>query len=369
MRSSRCCSLMSLLWFVCHLVACTGEKTTSTQSFLQVGEFAVHRISPDLTEVRDGAGRKLALIPRHLPAPPGYAPDQIVRVPVERVVAYGFFDVAVLRTLGVLDDVLIGVTHPEDEWYIEEVRRGLREHKIAYIGDPLYPDFEQIRERHTELVLTWDPAVIPMLSDLGIPAVVTTTPVAMCMNARMRYVQFLAPFFHREAEAAAFIQRVSNAVDEIKRRTAGSVHKPKVMWGDIYEKRVLVEPGNSWVAELIALARSEYLFEDVFGASCIEISLERFLYDGKDADILFTYRTPRDGVTSKRALGRLNPTLRDLRPLKEGKVFAPLPHFSQSGDHLDEILTEIAAIIHPDVYPGYQLRYFLELPEQEIESR
>jgi iron complex transport system substrate-binding protein len=59
------------------------------QSFLQVGEFAIHRIAPGLTEVRDGAGRTLLLIPRDAEAPEGYSPDQIVRVPVKSVVAYG----------------------------------------------------------------------------------------------------------------------------------------------------------------------------------------------------------------------------------------------------------------------------------------
>ena len=46
-------------------------------------------------------------------------------------------------------------------------------------------------------------------------------------------------------------------------------------------------------------------------------------------------------------------------------MFAPLPHYVQSGDRLDEILTEIAAILHPEVYPDYKWRYFRELPDKE----
>jgi iron complex transport system substrate-binding protein len=93
--------------------------------------------------------------------------------------------------------------------------------------------------------------------------------------------------------------------------------------------------------------------------------VERFLYSGKDADILFTYRTKEDVATSKAALARMNPLLEDIRPLTQGKVYAPLPHYIQSGDRLDEILTEIAAILHPEVYPGYQYRYFMELPDKD----
>jgi iron complex transport system substrate-binding protein len=137
------------------------------------------------------------------------------------------------------------------------------------------------------------------------------------------------------------------------------------MWGDIYEKRVLVEPGNAWVGELVGLAESDYLFEDVYGTSCIEIAVERFLYSGQEADIFFTYRTKDSGATSKAALARMNPLLADIRPLKHGKVYSPLPHYVQSGDHLDEILTEIAAILHPKVYPNFKRKYFIELPDTD----
>jgi len=334
-------------------------------SFVQIGEFAVHRVSPDRTEVRDGAGRSLVLIPREAPAPEDVDANRVVRVPVRRVAAYGFFDVATLRALGVLEETLVGVTTPAKRWHIPEVREGMAAGRIAFLGDASSIDFERLKQQAPELVLTWDPSIIPMLDELGIPCAVTSTPTAMCLNARMRFVLFLAPFFEREEAAEAFFDRVNSALVAIRERTAGAGPPPRVMWGDIYEKRVLVEPGNAWVGELVGLAESDYLFDDVYGTSCIEIAVERFLYSGEEADILFTYRTKESGATSKAALARLNPLLKDIRPFKDGKVYAPLPHYVQSGDRLDEILTEIAAILHPDAYPDYERRFFVELPDRD----
>ena len=262
-----------------------------------------------------------------------------------------------------LEEVLVGVIQPADKWHIDEVKRGMKDGKIVYLGNSNAIDFEKLKKQRPELALTWDRSVIPMLNELEIPCIITSAPVAMCLNARMRYVQFLAPFFQREKEADAFFARVSDALKEIRELTSYALKKPKVMWGDIYEKRVLVEPGNAWVGELVELAQSDYLFEDVYGTSCIEISTERFLYSGEDADILFTYSSPSTGATSKAALARMNPLLGRIRPLKDGRVYAPMAHYSQSGDKLDEILTEISAILHPELYPGYELRYFIELPD------
>ncbi len=335
------------------------------KSFLKIGEFTINRVSPKLTLVRDGAGRTLALVPRGAEAPQGYAPTMVIRVPVKRVAAYGTFDVSTLRVLGVID-TLVGVTQPAEKWYIPEVRKGFAEGRISYLGNTSSIDFERLQAQRPELVLTWDPGIIPLLDDLGIACVITTTPVAMCLNARMSFVKFLAPFFNRDREADAYFDRVSKSLKKIREKTRDCRTRPKVMWGDVFEKRVLVEPGNAWIGELVALAQSGYLFEDVYGTSCIEISLERFLYSGDDADIYFTYKTPAGGATSKAALARLYPLIAGIKPLgPEGRVYAPLPHYAQSGDKLDEIFTELAAIMHPDLYPGYKLRYFLELPDKD----
>lgn len=342
-----------------------ADENGSAPAFLQIGEFSINRISPERTEVRDGAGRTLVLIPREATMPKDVPPNQVVRVPVQRVVAYGYFDVAVLRALGVLEQTLVGVTAPAKRWYIPEIKRGMEAGRIAFIGDASSIDYERLKQSEPELVLTWDPSVIPMLDDLRIPAVVTTTSKAMCLNTRMRFVQFLAPFFQKEREADAFFARIDAALRDIRARTAGLAHQPKVMWGDIYEKRVMVEPGNAWVGELVGLAQSDYQFKDVFGTSCIEITVERFLYSGQDADIFFTYRTGEMGATSKEALAKLNPLIKDISPLKRGRVYAPLPHYNQTSDRLDEILTEISAILHPEAYPDYHLQYFTELPDTE----
>jgi iron complex transport system substrate-binding protein len=57
--------------------------------------------------------------------------------------------------------------------------------------------------------------------------------------------------------------------------------------------------------------------------------------------------------------------LAGVKPLKQGRVYSPLAKYAQSGDRLDEILTDIAAILHPECYPGHKLSYFRELPAHD----
>ncbi|MDR1920951.1 MAG: ABC transporter substrate-binding protein [Candidatus Adiutrix sp.] len=349
---------------VLFLAASCEEAIQRTQEdFLNLGDFAVN-VKKDYTEVRDGAGRILALTPRGQAHPPGFKPTMVIETPVRRVVTYGFFDVGMMKALGVAEAV-VGVTTPETGWFVDEIKQGFAAGRVAYVGEPDSIDFERIKALKPDMVMTWDPSVIPMMEELNIPVVVTSTPLATCMATHIRFVQFLAPFFGKEPEAQAFYDRLAKSLEDIREKTKG-YPKPKAMWGDIYEKRVLVEPGNAWVAELVGLAQSNYLFDDVYGTSCIEISLERFLYSGNDADIYFTYRSVKDGIVSKAALVRMNPLLASLKPLgPEGRAYSPLPHYIQSADRLDDILTEIAAILHPEAYPGHELQFFVNLPDKD----
>ncbi|MDR1395327.1 MAG: ABC transporter substrate-binding protein [Deltaproteobacteria bacterium] len=328
--------------------------------FLNVGEYSL--IEKDgWTEVHDGAGRTLALVPRGQPHPPGFEPSMVIEAPVRRAAVYSAFDTAMLNVLGRADSI-VALTSPPESWHADYIKEGYRSGRIAYIGEPGSIDYELLQAQHPDVVLTWDPSIVPMLDSLGIPVLVTSTPVAACLSTQIRFVEFLAPFFGEEARAEAFYRRIQQSLIDIRAKTAG-LPKPKAMWGDIYEKRVLVEPGNAWVAELIGLAQSDYLFDDVYGTSCIEVSVERFLYSGRDADLYFTYRSAGQGIYSKESLLRINPLLEGLKPLgPEGRALAPRPVYAQSADRLDELLTEIAAILHPEAYPGYELKYFTELP-------
>ncbi len=80
---------------------------------------------------------------------------------------------------------------------------------------------------------------------------------------------------------------------------------------------------------------------------------------------MFTYRTQVSGISSKEALARINPLVSAIKPLTKGEVYTPLPCYSQSAHRLDEIIMEVAAILNPERFPGYKLKFFSRLPEKE----
>ncbi len=248
-----------LLLFIIFVLSCRSP------SFKSIGEFSIKRLSNGCIQVTDGIGRRFVLVPRDTSASIS-EDEEIIHIPVRRVVAYSGYNVSLLRGLGVLNTV-VGVTHKKDYWTIKTIRQGLENGTIRYVGESSAIDYETLKEIRPEVVFTWNLADVPRLESMGIRAVVTTTKQAMDLETRMRFMEFLALFFDREKQARAFVKRVKSAIKEVHKRLIGIKNRPKVIWGDIYEKRVLVEPGNSWAAEMVKIAGGDYLFDDIRGGS------------------------------------------------------------------------------------------------------
>ena len=350
---------LAIIFTVLTLLGCKLKS-----GFESYGEFSVKSLPNGCKEITDGFGR------RHLLVPKGEVPGKeyrggaadIIKTPVSRIVAYSDCDISLIRALNVLGQTLVGVTKERDDWSAEDIRKALDAGRIVYLGQSASIDFELLKAVSPDVVFTWDESVIPILDNLDIQTVITTTHIAKGFETYMRFIKFLAPFFNKDELADLYVDRVSTAFDEIKAKTAEVKRKPRAIWGDIYSKRVLVEPGNSWVAHLINHAGGEYVFDDVYGADCLEITLEKFFSGGQTTDILFTYRSVRQGIDTKQELINENPMMTKIKPFIDGAVYSPLPHYRESADRLDEIIKEVAAILHPELFKGYKLKYFMKLP-------
>ena len=267
MRINKRCPILALILLLLPgAAACTPDPAGEGSSFIHIGGVSIKKLADNCKEITDGAGRILVLVPRGQNPPPGYDKNQIIKTPVRRIVAYSGFNVSMLKALGVLD-TLVGVTHPQDYWTIDEVSSGMESGRITYVGEASTIDFEKLKSLEPDLVLTWDPCTISITTELDILGVITVAGEAMNLDTRIRFAHFLARFFNREKEAASYVARVKNAIKEVEDIPLDAGHRPRVIWGNICEKRVLVEPANPWASEMVELAGGDYLFADVFGAS------------------------------------------------------------------------------------------------------
>ncbi len=327
----------------------------------QIGVFSV--IYKDgYKEITDGIGRKIILVKKGGPIPEGYKKYQIVRIPVRKVIAYSLYTVSLIKELGHIDTVR-GVVFEKNAWKIPEIRNGIEKGRVFFIGESFHVDFEKIKEIDPDIVFSWDPSVVPKLEELGIPCVITSSKIAPSLKDHVRFILYLSVFYNEEEKAKSFIEKEFKKIKEIKSKAKRAIHKPKVIWGDIYPKKILVEPGNSWSAQAVKIAGGKYLFDDIQGASCMQITIEKFFSRAKYADILITYRGPEMGITSKKLLRNINPLIKKIKikPLYKGEIYSTRWKLWQTADTAD-IIYELASIFHPKLFPRKRLIYFYRFP-------
>ncbi len=334
-------------------------------NFEQFGGFSIRYLDNGCKEVTDGVGRKLLLVPSGCRAVKGNKRAGIVRIPVKRVVVYSTYNAALIKALGHVNSI-VGVVIKKDDWYIPEIRNGIANGRIVYLGEYTSIDYERLRRLKPDVVFTWDEGIVPKLDELSIPSVVTTTKIAKDLNAHINFIRFISGFYGEEQRAKGFAESQFERIKKISARLRQAKKAPKVIWGDIYARKVQVEPGNSWAGQMVEKAGGDYLFRDLEGASCMQVTLEKFFSRAKDADILITYRGPESGISSKERLRQSSRLLQmvDIRPMNEGRIYFTGWKLYQSADTAG-IIAELAAILHPRLFPEIKKPgYFFELPNK-----
>ncbi len=358
--------IIALMLSLVLLVGCSQGKTeteTGSVTLKYATKFKIENLADNCKKVTDGEGREMLLVPRGQEAPSEYKDLPVINTPVERVVVLSTTDASLLRPLDELGSI-IGTNTEKETWQIDEVKEGLESGKIELVGSGSGPlDYEKILALKPDVVFLSIGGPITdeafqKLEELRVPMVVDNHWLENHPLGRMEAVKLLAAFYDKGEKADEVFDNAVKKTEEIAKKVADVKVQPKVLWGLVYQGKVYVPDADSYVAKMIERAGGDYLFKDKKGEGAI--TLEEFYARGKDADV-FIYDT-RTGITSIAKITEQGKVLADLKTIKEGKVWTFQPWYWQSIDKTDEIIADLGAIFHPDIFPDTELKQFLKVP-------
>ena len=327
--------------------------------------FKVEYLENGCKIVTDGAGRRLLLLLRGQVIPAGHEYNNVVEIPVKRIVTRWTTIPPLLKALGVMDSIA-GVTTRKEEWHINEIKRGMEAGKIKYLGKSRATDYERLRAIDPDVFFAGEWENVEKLNELQIPFAVVTEYLEKDPLGRLEWIKFFAAFYDRETEAKEFFDSAVQKVKELSLKVSKVKTRPRVLWGFISGRGIVYVPrADTYVARMILMAGGHYMFMNIRQTGSASITLEQFYARGKDADIYMSPGTlPQYGITSIKKLVTVYPMLRDFRSIKRGNVWCFQPWYWESIDKTDEIIEDLAAIFHPELFPGHRPRYFLKLPER-----
>lgn len=320
-----------------------------------------------------GAGPETyVLVQRGTPSPElqgDLANATVVEVPIASIFSESTTHLPFLEELGVLD-TLTGVANAG---FISS------EAVLARIAAGQVTEYAPTFELNSELVIERDPDVLmtggsedPLyegLRNAGIAVVANAEWLEPTPLGRAEWLKYMAVFYNREAMAESAFDAIVRGYEELRALTGDLADRPTVMTGFVFGGTWFATGGAGFMAQLIRDAGGDYIWSDDTGTEAIELDLEAQLDRGRDADLWLNVSA--FWATLDDALAE-DPRYAEFDAFTRGDVWNPTAVVNEAGanefwelgvSRPDLILADLIRIIHPDLLPDHEPRWYLRLPQ------
>lgn len=308
------------------------------------------------------------------PAPDGFDDAQIIKLPVESVIAMSTTQLPHLIELGVLDSLVgldssLYVNSPE---VLDKVDAG----ELVEVGFGADVNIEVVLDAEPDIVMSSGSGipeydVHPVLLENDVPAVINAEWVENSPLARAEWIKFTSTFFNAEAAANAYFENVETEYNALVELTSEIEDRPTVLTGSFFADTWTIAGTSSFVGQYIADAGAKLVFaehEDVAdNANSAFFDFETVYLDGLEAD----YWLPDAfGVNSVDDLLAIDERYADFVAVDEGHVYNNSNHVNENGGNdiyesgvinPQVVLMDLIKIFHPDLLPDHELVYYKQL--------
>ena len=286
-----------------------------------------------------------------------------IQIPLQTLAATSVTHFEFLSLLGEINTVT-GVCSPKII-YNKFLNARFSEGKITDLGDAFSMNVERTLQLKPSAVMMSgynqnDPYAL-RVSQAGIPVIFNNEWMETSLLARAEWIKFVAAFYNKEKVADSIFADVDKRYTEIKSKAAGVKTKPSIMAGSNFRGTWYMPGGRSFMGRLFADAGADYFFANDTTKGSLPLNVEMVLKNFSQTDVWLncSFNSIADLVKadSKHAL---------FNPVKTGAVYnfnkRKLPStandfWESAVARPDLLLSDVIAILHPDLLPGYELVY------------
>jgi len=310
------------------------------------------------------------LVNNNIIAPDTLPSNQIIRVPVRRIVCMSTTHLAMINELG-MSDAIVGISG-KNLVYNPALREKIRNDIVQDVGYESNLNKELIVSLRPDLLMAYgiDPSsagYLAKLKEMGINIMYNADYLEETPLARAEWIKVFGALFNKEKQADS----IYNSLADNYMRICDSVNtsvmpKPKVLSGGPWEDVWYIAPMNSYAIRLIADGGGDYIFKDIFAGNSKPYPVESVFVKALDADI---WLNP-GAAKSLDELFNFDYRLEKLPVTTSGSVFNCNNRLSPDGGndyfesaviHPDILLRDVASILHPEIFPDHHLKYYRKL--------
>jgi len=374
MKSQKVIVIISFLFliFACKQEGKEIEKSTSVTSIKFAKGFEIQKFTDYkklvINSPYPNAKKALEyiLIPKGKEIPAIVKGKKIIRTPIEKIVVTSTTHIPFLELLDV-EKSLVGFPSLK---YISstKTRQLISNGQIKELGNGQDINTEVLLDLQPELVIGFamnsNPKMFTNIEKAGIPVVFNGDWLEETPLGRAEWLKFFAVLFEKEQVADSIFNRIEKEYNDAVIIAKKVSTKPTILTGSIFKDIWNLPAGDSFMAQYLKDANTDYLWANTKGRGSLSLSFESVFEKGKNTDFWID-----SGIyTSFKELEETNQHYAKFKAFKTKKIFSFAHQKGENGGLLyyelapvqpNIVLKDIIKAVHPELLPEYE-PYFLK---------
>jgi iron complex transport system substrate-binding protein len=320
--------------------------------------------------VTDSDRNRLLLVPKGVSAPSGYNDAVLVETPITSAL---YTSTTYVGFLGVLDvdslyDSVTAVCTPEEDWTTPQILKRFKDGTTRFINHSQMSvgDIEEIIKINPGFVFSGgnddsDMQLRNLLDQVNIKHTTLLEWTEDGNAAYLEWIKFFAAFFNLDEEADRIFEAKLARLNELYEKAANASNKPTMAYGMIWSGIVYTQPGNSTLARQIERAGGIYALTGLKGSGSVTITMEEFLNQCRDSDIIIYGSLPQY-CPDKVFLLETEPLMAEFRAFKNDSIYIFQQGYYMNNAKVVEKFEDMVFIFHPELFSGHEMLFYQKLP-------
>lgn len=303
-----------------------------------------------LTTIMDG--RRFLVVPEGKEIPKNVEEDIVVlQRPMQNLYLVASAVMDMFRELDGLDAIAFS-GQKEENWYIEEAKEAMANGDMLYAGKYSKPDYELLVSEGCTLaienrMISHSPEVVEKLKEFGIPVMIEYSSYESHPLGRVEWVKFFGALLGKEEKAEQIFEEQTAILDRV---SADEKTEQTVAFFFVTSNGLVqVRQSSDYIPKMIELAGGRYIFENLGDSetkrSTMNMQVEEFYHDAKDADFLIYNSSIDGGVSSMEELLDKCEFLADFRAVQEGNVWCTTNDMYQQSLSIGYLIEDMHAML------------------------
>jgi iron complex transport system substrate-binding protein len=293
----------------------------------------------------------------------------LIKTPVSRVVCLSTTHIGFISCLNETGSI-VGVSG-KNFVANENLQDKIRQDQLPDVGYDENLNFELILKLKPDLVFAYGVSgsitnTVRKLNEMGIPTILIAEYLEEEPMAKMEWVKVFGALYDRSRIADEKFDTADRKYQHLRYIAAGAKNKPAVLLGLPWRGNWFISGGRSYVARLIEDAGGEYIFKQLDFKDSRPVALEQVYERALGAD--FWLNT--GDALGKKDLFSVDDRFRNLPCIKRDQIFNNNNRITSAGGNdifesgvaePEIILSDLIYILHPQLLPSHQLKYYRKL--------